>query len=415
MIPTPRLAYALAGGAAVLIALGTLIGSVALAVVVAGYAVDVMRLRQRPELTRRAPRLLQRIHPAPFEVTTRDPVASRTLVRQPSVPDLELEDQIGDGSLATSIVAMRRGRHTLPPVVVRSIGPLGLASRQHEIGQPHDITVYPDVIGAKRIARAVATGSFSTSGLRRRGPIGIGTEFESIRDYTPDDDIRHVNWRATLRTGRPMTNTYRIDRDRDVMCVIDSGRLMTAPMGVHTRLDVAVDASAAVAHTADALGDRCGVVAFSDRILRTMPPTRRGATAAVEAIHDLEPQPVESNYELAFRAVGRSKRSLVILFTDLFEESAAMPLVEALPTLSRRHAVIVAYVRDDDLRDAVTAPDESDVAAFRAVVALDALAARRAAVARLRHRGITVIEASATDLPAAAVSAYLALKQRAVV
>ena len=415
MIPTPRLAFALAGAAALIVALGTVIGAAAIAVIAAGYTVDSLRLRNEPEVTRTVPRLLQLIHPARVEITTRDPVASRTLLRQPSVPDLDLDEQAAEGHLTTSIVAMRRGSHILPPVVVRSFGPLGLAARQHEIGAPHEITVYPDVIGAKRIARAVATGTFSSAGWRRKGPIGIGTEFESIRDYTPDDDIRHVNWRATLRTGRPMTNTYRIDRDRDVVCVVDSGRLMTAPIGVHTRLDVAVDATAAIAHTADALGDRCGVVAFSDRILRTMPPTRRGANAAVEAIHDLEPEPVESNYEVAFRAVGRSKRSLVVLFTDLLEEAAAMPLVEALPALSRHHAVIVAYVRDDDLRTAVTAPDDSAEAPYRAVVALDALAARRAAVARLRHRGITVIEAPADSLPAAAVGGYLNLKQRAVV
>jgi len=415
VIPTPRFAYTLIGVAAVLVALGTVVGVVALAVVVAGYVVDVMRLRRGPEMERLVPVKLQRLHPALLEITTRDPRASRTLVRQPSVPDLHLDEQTGEDHLSTSIVATRRGRHTLPRAALRSVGPLGLAVRHHELGEPHGITVYPDVIGAKRIARAVATGTFSAVGWRRKGPVGIGTEFETIRDYTPDDDIRHVNWRATLRTGKPMTNVYRVDRDRDVICVIDSGRLMTAPAGVHTRLDVAVDAAAAIAYSADALGDRCGVVAFTDRVVRSMPPTRRGARAAVEAIHDLEPQAVQSNYDMAFRALGRSKRALVVLFTDLFEETAAMPLVEALPALSRHHAVIVAYVRDDDLRAAVTSPGDGDEGAYRAVVALDALAARRAATARLRHRGITVIEAPADTLPTAAVGAYLDLKQRAVV
>lgn len=415
MIPTPRLAYAIAGAGATLIALGSIIGVAVLSVVLAGYVVDIARLRRDPTVTRRVPAMLQRLHPAAIEIDSVDLAAGRTELRQPSVPDLQIGQQTGVSRLASTVVALRRGHHILPPTVVRSIGPLGLAARQRDMVGHQDITVYPDVIGAKRIARAVATGTFSSVGWRRKGPIGIGTEFESIRDYTPDDDIRHVNWRATMRTGKPMTNTYRIDRDRDVMCVIDTGRLMTAPTGVHTRLDLAVDASAAIAHTADALGDRSGVVAFADRVLRSLPPTRRGAQAVVEAIHDIEPMPVESNYELAFRAVGRSKRSLVILFTDLFEESAAMPLLEALPVLSRNHAVIVAYVRDDDLRAAVTSPEAAAESPYRSVVALDALQARRTVVTRLRHRGVTVIEAAADDLPAAAVAAYLALKQRAVV
>jgi uncharacterized protein (DUF58 family) len=314
--PTPRLAVVVAGAAAVLVALGTVAGTVALAAVAAGYVVDVVRLRSAPGLERKLPSTLQRLHPAPLSITATASAGGDTELRQPSVPDLVIAEQNGRSALTTSVTAMRRGRHILPPVVARSIGPLGLAAKQHSLGGKYPVTVYPDVLGAKRIARAVAQGTFSSGGWRRRGPIGIGTEFESIREYTPDDDIRHVNWRATLRTGKPMANSYRIDRDRDVMCVIDSGRLTTAPVGPHTRLDVAVDAGAAVAHTADALGDRCGVVAFSDRVLRSMPPTRRGANALVEAIHDLEPLPVESNYEVAFRAVSRSKRSLVVLFTE---------------------------------------------------------------------------------------------------
>ena len=414
MIPTPRLAYALVAAGAVVVALGTVIGSIAVAVIVAGYVVDGLQLRQEPNVARTVPSLLQRLHSVALEVRATDSRAGRTLLHQASVPDLELANQTDVTVLDTSLRAIRRGHHTLPPVTVRSVGPLGLAARQREMCGPHDVAVYPDVIGARRIARAVATGRFS-SGRRRQGPIGIGTEFESIRDYTADDDIRHVNWRATMRTGKPMTNTFRIDQDRDVICVVDSGRLMTAPIGEHTRLDIAVDACAAIAHTADALGDRSGVVAFSDRILRSLPPSRRAAGAVVEAIHDLEPSPVESNYQIAFRAVGRSKRSLVVLFTDLFEESAAMPLLEALPVLSRNHAVIVAYVRDDDVHEAVTEPIAAEESPYRAVVALDALRARQAAVTRLRHRGVTVIEAAADDLPAAAVGAYLNLKRRGVV
>ena len=60
-------------------------------------------------------------------------------------------------------------------------------------------------------------GRFRDAGRRTRGPLGLGTEFESIRDYPPDDDIRQVNWRATERIGRPMSNQYRVEQDRDVM------------------------------------------------------------------------------------------------------------------------------------------------------------------------------------------------------
>jgi len=415
VIPTPRLALALAAAAAVLVAAGPTLGAVAVGLVAAGYLADFRQLRRSPTVARELPGVLERLRPVRLYITSTSPHGGPTRVLQPTIPELRLDAREGVGELATQLRAMRRGRHVLPPVAVRTVGPLGLAVRDREMCGTTEIVVYPDVTGAKRIARGVASGRFSSAGRRRRGPIGIGTEFETIRDYTPDDDIRHVNWRATLRTGRPMTNSFRIDQDRDVMCVIDCGRLMTAPVGVHTRLDVAVDAAAAIAYTADALGDRCGAIAFAGTVQRALPPRRRGARAVVETIHDLEPNPVESNYELAFRTTAQAKRSLVVVFTDLFEEMAAAPLLDALPLLSLTHAVVVAYVRDDDLRTAVIDPGDDRSGPYRSVVALDALRTHRGAVERLRHRGVTVIEGTAESLPEVAVGAYLDLKQRAVV
>ena len=146
---------------------------------------------------------------------------------------------------------------------------------------------------------------------RRRGPLGLGTEFESVRDYLPDDDIRQVNWRATARLGRPMSNQYRVEHDRDVVCVVDCGRLMAAPVGVRTRLDAAIDAAVAVAAVADELGDRCGALAFDGDLLRTLSPRRRGTAAVVRALFDLEPsadrQRLRARVPLGRRA--RSARS----------------------------------------------------------------------------------------------------------
>src|SRR4029079_2320303 len=104
------------------------------------------------------------------------------------------------------------------------------------------------------------------------GPLGLGTEFESIRDYVPDDDFRQVNWRATARLGRPMSNQYRIERDRDVVCVVDCGRLMAAPFADRTRLDAALDAAVAVAAVADVVGHPCGTNAFVGEALRFPAP-----------------------------------------------------------------------------------------------------------------------------------------------
>ena len=322
--------------------------------------------------------------------------AARCASASRALPDVSVEPPEADGELQAQIVGLRRGRHVLPAAAARVTGPLGLGSWNHRsAGEAHELVVYPDLPTARRLALAVRTGRFRDEGRRSRGPLGLGTDFESIRDYSPDDDVRQLNWRATERLGRPMSNTYRVERDRDVVCVVDCGRLMASPLGDLTRLDAAVDAAVSVATVADAVGDRAGALAFDQEIRRSLSPRRAGGAAVVQALFDLEPRPVESDYELAFRHVGETKRAFVLVLTDLLDESAARPLAAALPLLARRHALAVASATDVDLEGLLTDEPERVEEVYRAAAAAEVLAARARVVARLRHAGALVIEAPA--------------------
>ena len=203
--------------------------------------------------------------------------ARRARARAPAgAARARLEPREADGRLDATVTPRRRGRHTLPPVALRSEGPLGLGRWRHEGAGEQEVTVYPDLPAARRLALAVRQGRFREAGRLTRGPLGLGTDFESIRDYEPDDDIRQVNWRATERMQRPMSNQYRVEQDREVMLLIDAGRLMAAPLGDRTRLDVAVDAAVAVALVADVVGDRSGA---SPSTARSAAGSRRGGRA----------------------------------------------------------------------------------------------------------------------------------------
>ena len=308
---------------------------------------------------------------------------------------------------------LRRGRHVLPSVAVRATAPLGLARRDSRQLDNAELRVYPDLPNARRLANQVRTGRFREPGQRPRGPLGLGTEFETIRDYLPDDDVRQINWRATERLQRPMSNQYREDQEREVLCVVDAGRLMAAPVDGGTRLDAALDAVAAVGAVADVLGDRCGAVAFDAHLRARLTPRRGGGRDVVEALYDLEPEGVDSDYDLAFVTAAHGKRALAMVFTDLLEPTAARPLVDALPTLARRHEVVVAGVADTDVAHILTTPPASTVDAYVLSAAATVQAERAQVVARLRRAGVTVVEASAAQLPAACVGAYLRLKARA--
>jgi uncharacterized protein (DUF58 family) len=168
-----------------------------------------------------------------------------------------------------------------------------------------------------------------------------------------------------------------------------------------------------VALVADEVGDRAGVIAFDDRVRRRLPPARGGGDAVVRAVFDVEPTMVDSDYELAFRAVGSGKRAFVLVLTDLLEEAAAQPLLDAMPVLARRHAVVVAGVTDPDLEQMVHAPPRSPADVYTAAAALDVLDARARVAVQLRRAGADVVEARPDLLPNACVGAYLRAKARA--
>ena len=410
MSPAPRAALILAAIALLTAVTSPVVGALAALILAGAVAADALAVRRRPEVRRQVRRHLARGVPTPLRIEAHGP--GRIRLRQPAPAALDVAPREGDGRLEAVLTPRRRGRHVLGPVALRSEGPLGLGRRRHEGAQPDEVTVYPDVPAARRLALAVRQGRFREAGRLTRGPLGLGTEFESIRDYEPDDDVRQVNWRATERMQRPMSNQYRVEQDREVMLLLDAGRLMASPLGDRTRLDVAVDAAVAVALVADALGDRAGTLAFDREVRRRLAPRRAGGRAVVRALLDLEPRPTEPDYELAFRSVEGGKRSLVLIFCDLLEETAARPLVDAVPVLARRHAVTVATVRDPDLDTVLATAPEGVHGVGAQAVALDVLAARGRAAHMLRRAGAEVVEAPADRLSAACVGAYLRAKSR---
>lgn len=412
MSPAPRAVLAVV---AVAVAAGFLpaVGVVVVLLACAGaFAVDAAAARATPAVHRELPVIAPRGVAVPVAVRVTLAAGEQVVVRQPMPPDLALDvDEARGPVLDATLTALRRGRHTVAPPVVRRTGPLGLARWDHSVGEPSTVTVYPDVVAARRIATAVRT-SRTTDGRLRRGPLGLGTEFETVREYSPDDDIRQLNWRTTARLGRPMSNQYRLDQDREIVCLVDCGRLMAGPVGGdRTRLDAALDAVTAVAYVADELGDRCGAVAFDDQVRRVVQPRRAGGRAVVDALFDLEPSNVDSDPEAAFRRVGGGKRSLVLVLTDLLEEAAARPLLAAVPVLARRHAVVVASVADPDVDGVLRDDPSSPFEVYAAAAATTAVVARDAVVARIEAAGARTIVARPGRLAEACVDAYLTLKR----
>ncbi|GII82756.1 hypothetical protein Ssi03_07460 [Sphaerisporangium siamense] len=345
--------------------------------------------------------------------------------------------------LVTTLTPSRRGDREAVKVTVRSLGPLGVAARQGSHVVPWKVRVLPPFLSRKHLPAKLAKLR-ELEGTHPALVRGQGTEFDSLREYVVGDDVRSIDWRATARRSDVVVRTWRPERDRRVLIVLDTGRTSAGRVGVSPLappatsasaaapahggtgagasgrgaagwppLDWSMDAALLLAALATRAGDRVDFLAH-DRATRawTSGASRTGSLSAlVNVMAPLEPELVEADSErmVATIMARAGRRCLVVLMTDLNPAAMEQGLLPVLPRLTARHLVLVAAVAD---------PRVAEMAAGRGTPELvyDAAAAehlrgeRARLTARLRRHGCEVVDATPDTLAPTLADAYLALK-----
>jgi uncharacterized protein (DUF58 family) len=315
-------------------------------------------------------------------------------------------------ALVTALRPSRRGDRTAARVTVRSVGPLGLAARQGSHAVPWTVRVLPPFHSRKhlpsRLARLQQLDGRNAVLIR-----GQGTEFDSLREYVIGDDVRSIDWRATARAADVMVRTWRPERDRQVVLVLDTGRVSAGRVGDAPRLDAAMDAALLLAALASRAGDRVDLLAY-DRRLRAAVQGSSGAsllTSLVNAMAPLEPSLIETDARgmVAEVLMRTRRRALVVLLTGLDAAPLEEGLFPVLSSLTARHELIVASVADPRVAEMLTGRGDAE-AVYDAAAASRTMAERSRVTERLARHGVSVVDAVPEELPPALADRYLALK-----
>lgn len=315
--------------------------------------------------------------------------------------------------LTTFLRPTRRGDRRAEQVTVRSFGPLGLAARQGNHQVPWTVRVLPPFTSRKhlpsRLARLRELDG-RTSVLTR----GEGTEFDSLRAYVPGDDTRSIDWRATARQSAVAVRTWRPERDRHILIVLDTGRTSAGRVGDVPRLDASMDATLLLTALATRAGDRVNFLAYDRRVRAQV----QGSTAAgdvlssiVRAMAPLEAELVETDAHGLSKAALASapRRSLIVLLTGLDAAPIEEGLLPVLPQLTKRHTVLLASVADPRTESMTRTRGTVD-AVYEAAAGTQAQAQRRRTADQLKRHGVVVVDATPEKLAPALADAYLALK-----
>ncbi len=327
------------------------------------------------------------------------------------------------GRETVPVVPLRRGREAggVGGFVVDTMGPLGLGRHRMEVPLPWEVVVYPPLVSVRlraSVAEALRRRDVGMKAVRR---LGEGRLFESLREWVPGDDLRHIDWKATARRAKVITRQYEAERRQQVLLVLDTGRLMTAEVtgsggkGV-SRLDFAVQAALELAYAAAQHDDNVGIMTFADGVQHFVAPERgrAGVRGVMDVLAEVQPKVVEPDYPGAFRylAARNRKRALTVLFTDVIDRFASDALVANVATLRPRHLPLAVTLRNSELDAAAMQRPATPRDAYRKAAAEELLHAREEALGHMRRAGVLVIDVTPERAAQAVVAKYLDLKRR---
>lgn len=313
----------------------------------------------------------------------------------------------------TTLTPTRRGTAQVERAWMRWEGPLGLGARQVDYALDRPVRIWPDLSPV----RSPDLQTFLRNaqiGLINRRIRGEGTQFEALSEYEPGMDRRRIDWKASARHTRLFARENESERNNQIVFAFDCGQAMCEPVDGLPRIDRAVSAALTCGYVALKGGDKVALFGFSRRpqIMTPFIGDARAFHRLQSAAAALDYEPVEPNFTLALATLTAKlkRRSLVVVFSDFTDPTAAELMVESLGRLVGKHLVLFVTMTDSEVEELIAAAP-GDIATLARSVTADSLAQQRKLVlTRLRRLGIDVLEAPWASIGPRLIDRYLAIR-----
>ena len=333
--------------------------------------------------------------------------------------DAPFEFRVAKGARQAAIYHLTpqaRGDYRFGDIYLRIRGRLGMVHRLTRVPAPAEVKVYPNIQEAAKFTMMARRGRLQQIGIRKARLQGAGREFESLRDYLPDDEMRRIDWKATARRGKLVARQYEVEKSQTIMLVLDVGRTMLAEIDGIQKLDYAINAALLLAYVASLADDQVGLLVFADTVQSYLPPRKGRAQvyAILEHLYNAQASLAEPDYReaLSYLQARWRKRSLMVCFTDLWDPESSRQTILELSALQPRHLVAAVTLLDSKVQQAANQEAELAETVYRKAVAMQVLEDRQRANAALSQRGVLVVDSPADKLSAELVNRYLEVKAR---
>jgi len=309
------------------------------------------------------------------------------------------------------VLPQRLGECHWQHLYTRTLGKLGLAWWNRRVDLPDTLKVEPDRLQGDE--RRIGT---QQCGDINRNVSGTGHELLGMRDYHPGDPLKAIDWKATARSGKHTVRIFSEEQHLELMLCIDVGRTSGMQAGNLTRLNHYANIAARLAEKAILNGDHIGIVVFADKVLADVAPGR-----GVAALHQvrkvlerLQTVPRESNplnAALRVRQLVR-QRSLVVMFGEIDETTAARQLLRATQLLTPKHLPLLASTHDREIEKLYTETANDWLDPYHAFAARESRHARQKTNLQLQRLGAHIVETYPEHLDQRLLHYYDELRER---
>jgi len=315
-----------------------------------------------------------------------------------------------------TVVPSRRGKFEFGDVHLRLEGAARLGAAVVRVEAGEEARVYPNVLGPRRYEIAARLGDLRYEGFRNIRRAGGGGEFDQLREYVRGDPYRDLDWKSTAKRLRPVTRVYQQEKSQQVLIAIDAGRMMATRLGEISKLDHAINAALLLAYVALRQGDRVGLVVFADVVKSFVAPGRGPGQyrKLLEALYQVEAQVTYVDFRrlVEFVRIRVPRRALLVMFSDLLDETHARPLVEHAALLRKKHLPVCVTMHDPVAGDLAAREANRVDEVYRRAAAADVIAERESLKAHLRKSAVGLVEAPPGELSVATVNRYLEIKAK---
>lgn len=317
-----------------------------------------------------------------------------------------------------ALTPKRRGQVTFENLWLKWTGPFRLTTRQRCDAVARTIPVVPNIRAVRNAALALSSRD-AIYGVKVERFVGDGSEFESLREYSRGMDPRSIDWKHSARHRKLHCKEFRAERNHQIVLAMDTGHLMSEPLGGIPKLDHAINAGLLLSYFSLRAGDRVGMFSFDSTVRSYHEPNGglRSFPHLQQASASLSYNPGETNFTLALADLSTrlKRRSLVVVLTDFVDTVTAEIMVENIHRLSRRHLVVFVALRDPGVAEIVEAPPRVMTDIYRSVVAGDFERERAVVLRRLRNLGIHCIDVPPAQVSVSLLNRYLEIKRREMI